>query len=134
MSINNVPPRVVIADDFPEMQESISEIIRLHCRIVGIASDGRQAIHEVLHHRPDVILVDVCMPRLDGIQVARRLCALGANCKVIMVTILEDRDYISSALKIGAAGYVFKRKMVNDLLPAIREVMAGRIFVSSHPL
>jgi len=132
MSEQIVQPRVVIADDNPRIRECISEIIHSHCRIVGKANDGPGAIEAVLRHLPDVALVDIFMPGLDGIQLAKRLCALHANCKIVMLTIVEDPDYVNAALEAGALSYVFKSRMVNDLLPAIHEAMAGRVFVSNH--
>jgi DNA-binding NarL/FixJ family response regulator len=126
-------PRIIIADESAEMRKIILDIIGVSCQLVGVASDGRTAINAALRHRPDILLIDVFMPDIDGLQVTRRLCTVGAGCRIIIVTILEDRDYVKAALSEGAAGYVFKRRMVRDLLPAIGEVMAGRVFVSGHP-
>jgi len=127
-----VLPRVVIADDTVKMRQVISKIIRPECRVAGFASDGPSAVEAVIRHRPDLVLLDVFMPNLDGIQVAKHLQTLRTACKIIMVTILEDSGYVNAALTVGAAGYVFKRRIVNDLPHAIREVMAGRLFVSDH--
>lgn len=125
-------PRVVIADDTVKMRQLISRIVRPQCRVVGFASDGPSALEAVIRHRPDLVLLDVFMPNLDGIQVARQLQTLGTACKIIIVTILEDRGYVNAAFTVGATGYVFKRRIVKDLPHAIREVMAGRLFVSDH--
>lgn len=124
-----IRPRIVLAEENPQIRKFVADIIGVDCQIVEVVSDGPSAVNAVALHHPDIILIDLVLPQLDGIQVAR--CLRGASCKVIIVTILEDRDYISAALSVGAVGYVFKRRLVRDIPLAIQDVMSGRVFVSS---
>jgi DNA-binding NarL/FixJ family response regulator len=126
-------PHVVIAEESEMMARTISQIVQLHCDVVRLVRDGQSAFNAVLELHPDVFVLDVLMPVLDGIQVVRRLRALNSNCRMVILTGLESQEYIAAALMAGANGFVFKRKMAGDLPPAIAEVLAGRRFISEGP-
>jgi DNA-binding NarL/FixJ family response regulator len=126
-------PRVVLAEQNEQILRNISSIVQQHCEVVEEVRDGEGAIEAVLRKQPDLIVLDIPLPTLDGIQVVRRLRALRNTCPVLMLTGFEDHDYIDAAIAAGANGFVFKRIMGRDLLLAVREVLAGRTFVSTHP-
>jgi DNA-binding NarL/FixJ family response regulator len=126
-------PRVVIGENNEAMMRTISRIVQLHCDVHAEVRDGQGAIDAVLTLQPDVLVLDIVMPVLDGIQVARRLRALNSDCRVVILTGLEDQEYIDAAILAGANGFVFKRRMASDLLRAIGEVLAKRTFVSEDP-
>jgi DNA-binding NarL/FixJ family response regulator len=124
--------RVLIADDSQTAIRLISRIVRQQFDLVAAVRDGQAAIDAVLDHRPDVLLLDILMPVLDGIQAARRLTALGVATKIVMLSGLENQAIIEAALAAGASGFVFKSTMASDLLRAIADVLTGRTFVSTH--
>jgi DNA-binding NarL/FixJ family response regulator len=123
-------PRVVVAEDNEMMARTISRIVQSHCDVVRVVRDGQSAITAVLELQPDVLLLDIQMPVLDGIQAVRRLRALNCTCRIVMVTGFEDQEFIDASIIAGANGFVFKSKMTGDLLHAIEEVLAERTFVS----
>jgi DNA-binding NarL/FixJ family response regulator len=122
--------RILIADDCESMRRAISRLASTRGEIIGSVGNGQAAVDAVLELRPDLIVLDILMPVLDGIQVLRRLRAAGSSCRVLMLTGLEDKDFASAALQAGANGFVFKSRMGTDLLHAIEEVLAGHTFVS----
>jgi two-component system response regulator DegU len=126
--------RVVIGDDNDTTLQTISRIVRVQFDVVGTVRDGETAVNSIELLKPDVLVLDVFLPALDGIQVVRRLKALGSPPQVVILTGLEGQAFVDAAMIAGASAFVFKRRMAVDLLLAIREVLAGRIFVSAdHP-
>ena len=123
--------RILLADDHKEMRELVVLLLDREFDIIGALPDGSAVVDATSRLRPDVCLLDISLPSLDGIEVARRLRQNGSPAKVIFLTIHEDRDFLRAALDTGARGYVVKRSLASDLPTAIREVLAGRIFVSS---
>lgn len=92
--------------------------------------DGRELLEKASELKPDVCLLDISMPILNGIEVAVRLAEGGSNAKIVFLTIHRDWDFVKAALKSGASGYVIKTHMLSDLHTALREVLAGRTFIS----
>jgi len=121
---------VVLADDNACVLTELREELGKEFRIVGTATNGEEAIREVISHDPDVIVLDITMPLLTGLQVASRLREIHARTKAVFLTIHEEPEYVSAALATGALGYVTKRRLSNDLPRAIREVFDGRMFLS----
>jgi DNA-binding NarL/FixJ family response regulator len=101
--------------------------------VVGVCRDGAEAMQSTLDLDPDVLLVDVVMPKMDGIQIARELRALKSRTKVIMITGIEDPQFVRTSLAAGAKGYVFKLRLEKDLGKALGEVLGGEVFVSLSP-
>lgn len=124
--------RVVIADDSSEILSLVTELLSRQYSVVGRVLNGRQAVDAVLHLRPDVVVLDIQMPELDGIQAARRLQAAGSSAKVVFLTGLEDADYIAHVLNLGPYSYVFKTKCHVDLPLAVAAALEGRVFCSSR--
>jgi len=122
---------VVLADDNQQMIAMVRRTLGEEFEIVGTADDGKEAIDAVLRLNPDVVVMDISMPALDGFQAAKRLRAAGSQAKIIFLTVYEGQDYIDAALCAGASGYVNKSRLATDLIPAIRDGMLGRTFISS---
>ena len=123
-------PRIVLADDRAELLETIEELLRPHVDVVGLAQNGEQAVSAAASLDPDILVLDVSMPVLDGFHVASRLRDSGSRAKLIFLSIYQHRDYVEAAFAVGAAGYVMKSRIASDLLPAIEEVLQGGKFVS----
>jgi len=127
---------VVIADDHEGMLTRICEVLRSLCQVVATAKDGLTAIAAVIQFKPDIAILDISMPNLDGFNAAAEMRRLGLPAKLIFLTIQEDEEFIQAARAMSAS-YVLKCQMHTDLAIAIRESLAGRTFtsqVSSLPL
>jgi DNA-binding NarL/FixJ family response regulator len=122
--------RVVLADDYRPLLESASRLLRLEFEIVGEAQNGQALAEAALKLKPNVIVTDINMPILNGIEAAKRLRDAGSMSKIVFVTARSDANFISTCMATGALGYVVKGRLASDLEPAIREAVAGRIFVS----
>ena len=122
--------RVFLADDHPAMLEKIVDLMESTYEIVGTATDGRTALNEVANQCPDVLLMDISMPIMNGIEAAENLIRMGTKTKIIFLTVHDDPDFIKAALATGASGYVIKSHVATDLIPAIREALAGHRFIS----
>jgi len=121
---------VVLADDNAQVLADLREELKSEFRILGTATNGEEAIREVLLHDPDVIVLDITMPLLTGLQVASRLREIHPRTKIVFLTIHEEPEYVSAGLATGALGYVTKRHLSTDLSRAIREVFEGGTFLS----
>ncbi|GAA3447031.1 response regulator transcription factor [Planomonospora venezuelensis] len=119
--------RVVIADDEDLIRTGLRIIIDSEpgLTVVGEAADGAAVLPVVREHRPDVVLMDVRMPMMDGIQATRLLVALPEPPKVVVVTTFENDDYVYEALQAGASGFLLKRTRPDDLVRAVRTVAGG---------
>src|SRR5262249_24549782 len=122
--------RLVVADDHGPMVRVLERRLAREFDVVGTAADGSVALHATARLDPDAIVLDISMPNLDGIEVARRLKAAGSKAKIIMLTVHDDPDFLRAALDAGALGYVLKSRLPADLVPAIRAALTGRIFIS----
>lgn len=122
--------RVLLADDYPEVLNKVTQLLQGEFDIVGSAHDGRQTLEAAARLNPDLLILDISMPVLNGIQVAARLRDSGCKAKVIFLTIHEDREYIDAAFAVGALGYILKSRVATDLLPAIYAVLQGHRFSS----
>ena len=123
--------RVVLADDHCEVIAKIRGILGDQFEVVEAAENGRQAVNAVLTLDPDVLVTDISMPLLNGLQAARRIQNANSRVKIIFVTIHEDQDFIAAAFSAGAMGYVTKRRLSTDLVFAIQEALKGNTFVSN---
>ncbi len=127
-------PRVLLADDLPEMLETVTLLLRDDFEIVGYAQDGEDAIKAAMTCDPDLLVLDIEMPFRNGIQVASHLRESGCRAKVIFLTAHGDLDYVEAAWSLGALGYVLKYRIAADMLPAAKEVLQGRRFISPFQL
>jgi DNA-binding NarL/FixJ family response regulator len=126
--------RILLADDFEPLVERVRRLLAEEFEIVGSVNNGRAAIEAVGRLDPDLLVLDIAMPDLNGFEVVARLNPSCCRTRVILLTTFSEPEFISAALARGVLGYVFKNRLVSDLRPAIREVMHGHTFVSSIPL
>ena len=122
---------IMIADDHVLMREGIKQLLELEedIDVIAQAGDGEEAVEIALEYNPDVILLDINMPKMNGVDVLRRLKDLGVESKVIMLTIHEDKEYLFETMKIGAKGYVLKDSDADSLIKAIRDVHDGNTYI-----
>ncbi|PSJ24827.1 DNA-binding response regulator [Streptosporangium nondiastaticum] len=118
--------RVVIADDQELVRSGFAMILSAQpdIEVVAEAGDGAEAVAAVRRHAPDVVLLDIRMPRMDGIEAARTICA-ESGCKAVMLTTFDQDDYVYEALHAGASGFLLKDVRRDDLVHAVRVVVAG---------
>lgn len=123
---------VLLADDHTLVREGLRALLlsETDIEIVGEARNGREAVRCCEEMRPDIVLMDVGMPRLNGLEAARQILAKGPRPRIILLSAHADDEYVAQALEIGASGYLVKHASYKDLARAIREVHAGRQFLS----
>jgi DNA-binding NarL/FixJ family response regulator len=112
------------------MLESLVRLLSRDFEVVATVTDGLAAVAEAEHLEPDLLVLDIAMPGLNGIAAAARLREQGSKAKVVFVTNMRDREFVQESLALGDVGFVVKDRLVADLLPAIRQVLAGQRFVS----
>ena len=124
--------RVLVVEDYEPFRRFISSTLqtRPDLQIVGEMSDGLEAVLQVQRLRPELILLDVGLPTLNGIEAARRIRALSPNSKILFVTQESSAELVQEAFRVGALGYVVKTQAGVDLLPAVESVCQSRRFVS----
>jgi|SRR6516225_5804100 DNA-binding NarL/FixJ family response regulator len=122
--------RIFLVDDNGDMLRDLREELSAEFEIAGTAENGEEAVREVLRLDPDILVLDITMPVMNGLQVASMLRERHPRTKILFLTIHEEPEYISAAFSAGAWGYVTKRRLANDLPLAIREVFGGRNFLS----
>jgi DNA-binding NarL/FixJ family response regulator len=120
--------RVVLADDSPHFGDVIRSTLGGAFHVVAV-SDGRQAMTAVLDLDPDLLITDLSMPYLDGLQLVHELKKASCRTKIIMLTMHSEPDFISAALDAGVLGYVLKARLSRDLVAAVDEVLSGNTFV-----
>ncbi len=123
-------PRILLADDHTLLLEALQKLLAEDCDVVGTVSDGRALLVEAERLRPEVVVVDVAMPLLNGIDAARQLKELLPDTRIIFLTMNEDPDLAAEAFRAGASGYLLKRSAASELQLAIREVMKHRSYVT----
>jgi len=122
---------VMISDDHALMREGLKQLLELEkdIEVVCQAKDGHETIEKVLNYQPDVLLLDINMPNLNGIDALRRIRDLGVDTKVIIITIHDDKEYLLETMKMGADGYVLKDSDANSLIKAIKDVKQGKTYI-----
>jgi DNA-binding NarL/FixJ family response regulator len=122
--------RLLLADDHEEFLAIEVQLLEPEFEVVTTARDGRTAIQEASRLSPDLLIIDIDMCGFDGIVTAKLLRAAGSRAKIVFLTTHGDPDYVRAGLAAGADGYVVKSRLASDLVLALREVLAGRSFVS----
>src|SRR6516164_2601610 len=122
--------RVLLADDLGRVLSAAGTLLCECFDIVGMVSEGRTALEATLAPEPDLVVLDVSMPGMSGIEVAKELKTRGNKAKIVFLTVHEDSDILATCLAAGGRGYVVKVLMDTDLIPAIHEALADRVFVS----
>jgi DNA-binding NarL/FixJ family response regulator len=124
------PIRVIVADDFPSMLEAVGKCLAPSCEIIEKVTDGMALVESAFRLQPDLLVTDISMSKLNGIEAVRQLRSRGLQTPVIVLTMIEDKDIANEALSAGAQGFVLKSRMGNELPLAVREVLAGRTYIS----
>ena len=122
--------RILLADDHPEVIEKVIQLLESSYEIVGAIGDGQSLVYAAEKLKPDVLVIDITMPVLDGIEAAKMLKAEGCESGIVFLTVHADPDYLRACLAAGGLGYVVKTRMSSDLPRAIEHALAERIFIS----
>jgi DNA-binding NarL/FixJ family response regulator len=122
--------RVLMADDHAATLAQAARLIGEQHEVIGTVSSGLALLEAAEQLDPDLIVLDISMPGLDGLEAARRLKKAGCRSRMVFLTVHEDADYAREALALGSDGYVVKSRVASDLLQAISEAMESREFVS----
>jgi DNA-binding NarL/FixJ family response regulator len=124
------PPRLLLADDHPVVIAGLRNLLEPQFEIVGTAGDGRELVRLVPLLNPDVILLDISMPVLNGLTAARQIRKLMPGARLIFLTMHADIDYVKEAFRAGAAGYLLKRSAASEMIFAIEEVLRGKMYLT----
>lgn len=129
-----MPTRIVLCDDHQIIREGLRSLLegQSDLRVVGEAINGLDAIKLVRDKNPDLVILDIAMPEMNGIAAARRISADHPKVKIIGLSMHSDRHFVTEMLSAGASGYMLKDSAFNELTGAIRTIMAGGLFVSPH--
>jgi DNA-binding NarL/FixJ family response regulator len=125
-------PRIILADDHRVFAEGLRSLLDAECDVVGIVEDGQALLDAVDDLTPDLVVSDVSMPKLNGIECVRRFRESHPTLKVILLTMHEDVDLATAAIRAGAAGYVLKHGGTQDVLRAVEEALQGGVHISSR--
>jgi DNA-binding NarL/FixJ family response regulator len=123
--------RVLLVDDNEAMLARAAAVLASACEIVGTVNDGQAALAAAEALDPDVIVLDISMPGMSGLEVAARLRRSGSRAELVFLTVHDEEEFVLAAKAAGGKGYVVKGRLVSDLLAAVREVRAGGSFVSA---
>ncbi len=123
--------RVLIADDHTLFRESLRSLLKMaeNIEVVGEAGDGVEAVSKAIQLKPDVVLMDIAMPNVNGLQATRQIKREVPSVKVLVLTMYETEQYILEMLRCGASGYILKRASTRDLIPAIQAVSQGEVYL-----
>jgi len=126
-----MPIHILLADDHVMFRQGLRALIeRAEMRVIGEASDGQEALRIARERHPDVAVLDIAMPHLNGLETARRLREAEPQTKIVLLTVHTDDPYVLEAMQAGVVGYVLKTQAAMDLVQAIREVLQGAIYLS----
>src|SRR5215470_17386171 len=125
-------PRILLADDHTLVAEALTRLLEQQFEIVGTAADGRALLEKAAQLQPDVILLDLSMPILNGFEAGKRLKKLVPRAKLIVLTMTEDADVAADVLQSWASGFLLKKSASAELVRAIQEVLRGKSFVTTH--
>jgi DNA-binding NarL/FixJ family response regulator len=122
--------RILIADDHALLREAFQKLLERDYEVVGTAADGQELVAEAERLKPDVIITDIAMPNLNGLEACEQIGQRIHDARLIFLTVDQDRDTAEDAVRRGASGYVLKASASSELFEAIDQVMAGRIYVT----
>ncbi len=122
--------RVLLADDHPKFLDRVTTLLQSSFEVVGAATNGKELISQAERLDPDIIVTDITMPVLTGIEAVHELHQAGSRAKFVFLTVHSDDEFVRACMAEGALGYVVKCRMVTDLIPAINAVLAGQSYIS----
>jgi len=123
-------PRVLLADDHRLLREAFVKLLEPECDVLGAVTDGRALLEAAAKVRPDVVVLDIAMPLLNGLDAARQLKRLMPAVKVIFLTVSEDPELAAEAFRAGGSAFLLKNSAASELLQAVADVMQGRSYVT----
>ncbi len=123
--------RILLADDHPQLLERVNALVRSSFDVVGTAHNGKELIDEAKRLDPDVIVTDIVMPVLTGIEAAHQLHEAGCRAKFVFLTVHSEDEFIRACMEEGGMGYVVKSRMGMDLIPAINAALNGLHYIST---
>jgi DNA-binding NarL/FixJ family response regulator len=126
-----IRPRIFLADDHPDFLKQETALLQPHFELVGTATDGASVVAEVLRLKPDVVVVDITMPIMTGIDAVHELVRSGSTAKFVFLTIHSSQEYVDACLEERARGFITKSRMKAHLIPAIHAVLDGLAYVAS---
>jgi DNA-binding NarL/FixJ family response regulator len=122
--------RVLVADDLAPVLAAVAELLLGSFDVVGMVSDGKAALEAIATLEPDLVVLDISMPGMNGLEVARELQNRGTKSRIVFLSVQEDSGIIAACISAGALGYVNKAVMDSDLILAMNEALEGRVFIS----
>jgi two-component system response regulator NreC len=124
--------RILLADDHTVVRDGLRALLEKQAdmTVVGEAADGRDSVRLAEEHSPDVVVMDIAMPNMNGIEATRRILAQNPNCAVVILSMHQDESYVLRSLKAGAKGYLLKDSLRGDVIDAIRTVSQGRSYLT----
>lgn len=122
--------RILLADDHVLVAEGIQKLLEPEYELVGIVADGRSLVAAAAKLQPDIVVVDISLPLLNGLDASQQLKKNNPNLKIIVLTMHSEPNFVTQAFRVGVSGYVLKQSVGSELVQAIREVVKGRTFVS----
>jgi len=122
--------RIVLADDHPDLLHQVREMLTANFQIVETVTDGAALIEAVRSHSPDMVIADIRIPRISGIEACRSILQLGLCDAVILLTMYNDQQFVHDALEAGIRGYVLKIDAGDELIPAVTSVLSGSQYLS----
>ncbi len=125
-----IRPRVLLADDHQIVAQGLSSILEPEYELVGIAKDGRELVSAFQKLRPDVVVTDISMPSLNGLEAARQIRKIDDRARIIFLTMHLDADFATAAFQLGASGYLLKHSAAEELETALSEVLRGRVYIT----
>jgi DNA-binding NarL/FixJ family response regulator len=128
--MTTIRPTVLLAEDHRGIREKVSNLLCEDFEMVGAVADGAQALVEATRLQPDIVVMDITMPHLDGIRATQLIRRKGLSSRIVIISVDEDPDVIAKAFESGAIGYVIKSRLNSDLVFAVEEALAGRTFAS----
>jgi DNA-binding NarL/FixJ family response regulator len=128
--MSQMRPRVLLADDHPMMLDGLRKLLEPDCEVVAMVRDGSALLEAVAKLRPDLVITDISMPLLDGLEATRRLQKARSGARVLVLSIHDDPSWVREAFAAGACGYLTKISAPEEIGTAVREVLKGRFYVS----
>jgi two-component system response regulator DegU len=122
--------RIIVADDYPPFLQELVSLLEVEFDVVATAADGKSALDLISRYEPDLVVLDLQMPELDGMEVTRELARHSPSTPVVICSVETDPEVVEAARQAGAVAYVFKMRVQKDLILAVKSAVQGRPFVS----
>lgn len=123
-------PKIIIADDHMLVAQGIQKLLEQDCEVVRIVPDGRALLSSIADGEPDLLIVDISLPLLNGLDAARQIRKSCPHLKILVLTMHADKMFVIEAFQVGVSGYVLKQSVSNELQQAVREVLKGNTYIS----